>query len=127
MPQPIESYVGGFEENATIRDLMAKWRLDQATGGNDSTVSNCLRQFIEQSPNSALTLIVALCRQYPDEKAKVALSEELEWMLQVHGVEYWDTINALCSRVPEFRAVMSCVWGAGLSKELKRKVEMWRS
>ena len=81
---------------------------------------------MKTAPDSALALIVALACQAKDEAERWAVADELEWLLHVHGRDYWETLNSLCSQVPAFRAVMGNVWGDTLSKDLRRKVEMWR-
>lgn len=127
MPLPIEHYIDASEDNAWIRDFLSTWKLDHATGGGDIALEIRLQRLIEESADAALALLVSLSEQSIDGAERVAIGEELEWFLQKHGAMYWNTLNELCSRVPQFRAVMATVWGASLPKDLKRKVEMWRS
>jgi hypothetical protein len=127
MPLPIEHFIGAAKDNAWIREFIAEWRSDRSNGGGDSAVRQKLWRQAKESPDAALALFVSLAEQSSDEEERVAIAEELEWLLESHGAAYWDTMNELCTRVPEFRSVMACVWGASLPKDLKRKVEMWRS
>ena len=127
MPLPVEHFVGAAADNPWIRDFIAEWRLDRSTGGGDFTLHLQLLRYVQESPDAALALLVALAEQSSDEEEALAIAEELEWFLERHGEAYWETMNALCARVPEFRLVMASVWGASLPKDLKRKVEMWRS
>ena len=126
MPLPVEHYVGAWKESAWIRDALAEWQLDRKTGGGDSALAYRLDRSSEESPDSAIALLVSLA-EHSSPEDRVDLAERLEWLLQKHGAVYWDVLNALCGRVPQFRAVMANVWGASLPKDLKRKVEMWRS
>ena len=126
MPLPLENYISASKDNAWIRDFLDEWSLDRKTGGGDSSLVSRLHHYAAESPDSALALLVSLAEQSPEED-RIALAEELEVFLQKRGSEYWEILNSLCSRVPQFRAVMASVWGAGLSNDLKRKVEMWRS
>ena len=126
MPLPVEDYVGASKDNAWIRDLLAEWQLDRKTGGGDFSLHTRLQRYSSDSPDSALALLVSLAEQSKEED-RIAIAEVVEDFLQMHGAAYWDVVNLLCSRVPQFRAVMANVWGASLSNDLKRKVEMWRS
>ena len=120
MPLPVTDY-------EWVRVFLTEWKLEHSAGGANSSVAYRLRRYSEDSPDSALALLVALAEQSADEKERMELAESVEALLQKHGAAYWDTMNALCSQVPQFRTVMSYVWGASLSKELKRKVEMWHA
>jgi hypothetical protein len=127
MPLPMESYIEAERDNAWIREFLNDWELDRKTGGADLDLSFRLHKYSEQSPDSALALIVSLSKECPeDQKEEAALAEELEWFLLQQGEAYWETLNDLCSRLHYFRRIMAEVWGASLSKDLKRKVEMWR-
>jgi len=125
MPLPIESYIDAAPDNAWVREFIAEWQIDRKTGGGDHVLAEKLKHYAQQSPDSAL--FVALVTQAIDDAERVAIAEELEWLMEKHGAAYWETINTLCQRVPQFRVVMACVWGASLSNDLKRKVEMWRN
>ena len=127
MPLPIDHFICAAQDNAWIREFIAEWRLDRSTGGGDFSVRQKLWQYAKESPDAALALFVSLAEQSSGDEERVAIAEELEWLLASHGAAYWDTMNELCTRVPEFRSVMASVWGASLPKDLKRKVEMWRS
>jgi len=127
MPLPIEHFIGAAKDNPWIGEFIAEWSLDRSTGDANHAVRQKLGHYARESPDAALALFVSLAEQSSDEQETVAIAEELEWLLQSHGAVYWDTMNELCLRVPEFRSVMASVWGASLPKELKRKVEMWHS
>lgn len=127
MALPIEHYIDAATDNAWIRELLAEWQAERFAGVGDLALAVRMKRDLQDSPDAALALLVALAEQSVDDAERVAIAEELEWLLEKHGVAYWETLNGLCMRVPQFRAVMANVWGASLSKDLKRKVEMWRS
>ena len=126
MPLPIENYMSPWKDNAWIRDILAEWQLDRATGGGDASLVYRMNTYSDTSPDAALALFVSLAEHSSPEDS-CELAERLEWLLHKHGVAYWDVMNELCKRVPQFRDVMANVWGAGLPKDLRRKVEMWRA
>jgi hypothetical protein len=126
MPLTIEDYIGAYKDNAWIRDFIDEWQLDRKTGAGDSSLSSRLQRYSAESPDSALALLVALA-EHSSEPDQIVLAEELEEFLHKHGSNYWEILNTLCSRVPQFRTVMANVWGASLPKDIKRKIEMWRS
>lgn len=98
MPLPVNSYIGAAKDNLWIRGFMEEWKLDRVTGGGDFSISLRLKRYSEESPDSALALLVSLAEGATDEKERIAIAEPLEWLLEQHGVEYWDTLNELCSR-----------------------------
>jgi hypothetical protein len=124
MPLPIDDYLYASKQNVWIRDFLSEWQLDRQTGGGDSSLAYRLDRSSDTSPDSALALLVVLA-EHSSEDDRVDLAERLEWFLQKHGAAYWEILNTLCSRVPQFRAIMANVWGASLPNDLKRKVEMW--
>ena len=126
MSLSIENYIDAEKDNAWIRDFISTWKLDRSTGGNDLALQLRLHEIILQSPDSGLALLVALAMQAADHAEIIAVGEHLEWYIEKHGAGYWSTLNELCRRVQQFRIVMASVWGASLSKDLRRKVEMWR-
>ncbi len=126
MPLPVESYIDAWKDNAWIQETLAAWQLDRKTGGGDFALTYRIDRTAAESPDSALALLVSLAEHSsPDDHADLA--ERLERLLEKHGAAYWEVINSLCGRVPQFRAVMTNVWGASLSKDLQRKVQMWHS
>jgi hypothetical protein len=128
MPLSVQNYIDAWKDNAWVREYVSEWELDRKTGGNDSVVISKLHRMSEKTPDAALSVFVALAQQCAVEYyEEVAIAEELEWFLQYHGSEYWETVNALCSSEPRLRLVIANVWGASLPKDLKRKIEMWRS
>src|SRR5687768_6146497 len=99
MPLPIEQFIGAAKDSPWIREFIAQWKLDRSTGGGDSAVRQRLWEHAKESPDAALALFVSLAEQSSGEEERVAIAEELEWLLESHGAAYWDTMNELCSRV----------------------------
>ena len=109
-----------------VQAFVAEWELDWQTGGNDEMLFFSLCQGCQFDPDTALCVLVALAGQSRGDTELVAIAEGLEWFMMYHGAAYWDVLNSLCRTVPRFRAVMARVWGTGLPKDLRRKVEMWQ-
>jgi len=126
MPLAIEDYVSG-KSTPEIQAFLSEWKLDQQTGGGDDGLDYRLRRWCEDAPDFSIALLLALAERSSSPTETTAIAEGLEWLLEHHGAAYWQILNTLCQTEPSFREIMANVWGASLSKDLKRKVEMWRS
>jgi len=125
MPLHTEGYIAGINL-PQIQDFLREWQLDQKTGGDDLDLDCRLRRWCETDPDSAVSLLIALAERNSGPRETTAIAEGLEWFLIYHGKTHWDVLNVLCQSHPRFREVMANVWSASLSKDLKRKVEMWQ-
>jgi hypothetical protein len=122
----LDQYIADSERNPDIAVLRDAWILDRATGGGDLAVRLRLQQLWSEEPDKGLALIIRLAKDAESDADRADIAECLEWLLGRHGQAYWDIINRLCAQSGTFRSVVALVWGASLSKDLRRKVEMWR-
>jgi hypothetical protein len=128
MPLNTEIYLDGWKDNGWVREFVSEWQLDRKTGGSDLSVASKLNRISKENPDAALCVFVALAQHCAGSDIEdVAIAEEFEWFLEYHGTDYWEIVNQLCSSEKQLRRVVANVWGANLPKDLKRKVEMWRS
>jgi hypothetical protein len=128
MPLPADSYLNAASDNAWIREFIAEWKLDQATGGGDVDLELRVRSWISNSPDAALSLLMSLVRQCAigDTKAEEAIGNYFFWFLQDHGNEYVDIIGNLVLHEVKLRRVLGHVYVDGLGKGIRHKIEAWR-
>ena len=127
MPLPLEDYIATAQSAPEVLSFAADWHLDQQTGGSDLELHCRFSRWCDDFADSAVSVLIALAEQASDPSEKREVAECIEWFLMRHGETHWETLNALCRQLPRFREAMEIVWGSSLSKDLRRKVEMWQT
>jgi hypothetical protein len=126
MPTSADRYIQTAKADPDVRAICAGLILDFRSSGRDLAAVMGMRNKWSDDPDRGLPILLALSELAEDERETIAIAEQLEWFLMRHGHDYWDVVNQLCIHAAPFRAVVASVWGTSLSKDLRRKVEMWR-